>query len=141
MTLHDDLVIRLEGEIDELRERIRQLEDLLGMTFEAPLQFGLTAKESRILGFLMKVPMATKQALMSALYRDCIDAEPEIKIVDVFICKLRAKLEPFGVRVETLWGRGYFLEDQAKTTIAAMLLETAAQSTPLPAGSPANLEA
>jgi two-component system cell cycle response regulator CtrA len=47
--------------------------------------------------------------------------EPEIKIIDVFICKLRRKLaNASGGKnyIETVWGRGYVLrkphEDDAK---------------------------
>jgi hypothetical protein len=41
-------------------------------------------------------------------------AEPELKIIDVFVCKLRKKLsmacggENY---IETVWGRGYVLRD------------------------------
>ncbi len=42
--------------------------------------------------------------------------EPELKIVDVFICKLRKKLAA-ATRgdhyIETVWGRGYVLRDPA----------------------------
>jgi two-component system cell cycle response regulator CtrA len=40
--------------------------------------------------------------------------EPEIKIIDVFVCKLRKKLSKAsgGVDyIETVWGRGYMLKD------------------------------
>ena len=40
--------------------------------------------------------------------------EPELKIIDVFICKLRKKLaEATGGEnyIETVWGRGYVLRD------------------------------
>jgi len=40
--------------------------------------------------------------------------EPELKIIDVFICKLRKKLsEATGDDnyIETVWGRGYVLRD------------------------------
>ena len=40
--------------------------------------------------------------------------EPELKIIDVFICKLRKKLaEATGGEhyIETVWGRGYVLKD------------------------------
>jgi two-component system cell cycle response regulator CtrA len=40
--------------------------------------------------------------------------EPEVKIIDVFICKLRKKLaEATGGEhyIETVWGRGYVLKD------------------------------
>ena len=40
--------------------------------------------------------------------------EPELKIVDVFVCKLRKKLvEATGedICIQTVWGRGYVLKD------------------------------
>ena len=40
--------------------------------------------------------------------------EPELKIIDVFICKLRKKFrEATGAdtNIETVWGRGYVLND------------------------------
>ena len=40
--------------------------------------------------------------------------EPELKIIDVFICKLRKKLEKASGGknyIETVWGRGYILKD------------------------------
>lgn len=57
--------------------------------------------------------MASKQSIMMAMYCDRIDEDPEIKIVDVFICKLRKKLKPFGVSIGTIWGQGYSLADRA----------------------------
>lgn len=53
--------------------------------------------------------IVTKEAMLDHLYggRD----EPALKIVDVYICKLRNKLRPFGCNamIETVWGRGYRL--------------------------------
>jgi two-component system cell cycle response regulator CtrA len=39
--------------------------------------------------------------------------EPEVKIIDVFICKLRKKLAQAGAAdvIGTVWGRGYVLRD------------------------------
>ena len=42
--------------------------------------------------------------------------EPEVKIIDVFICKLRKKLAQAtdgNHYIETVWGRGYVLRDSA----------------------------
>jgi two-component system cell cycle response regulator CtrA len=41
--------------------------------------------------------------------------EPEVKIIDVFICKLRKKLAQAGAGelIGTVWGRGYVLRDPA----------------------------
>ena len=39
--------------------------------------------------------------------------EPELKIIDVFICKLRKKLAQAGADnlIATVWGRGYVLRE------------------------------
>ena len=44
--------------------------------------------------------------------------EPEIKIIDVFICKLRKKLAQAGADglIGTIWGRGYILRQPAQSS-------------------------
>ena len=55
----------------------------------------------------------TKETFMAHLYggRD----EPDLKIIDVFVCKLRKKLVAADSGhlsyIETVWGRGYALRD------------------------------
>jgi two-component system cell cycle response regulator CtrA len=44
--------------------------------------------------------------------------EPELKIIDVFVCKLRKRLaQATGGKhyIETVWGRGYMLRDPVPT--------------------------
>ena len=79
---------------------------------ERPLH--LTGKEYGILELLAlrKGTTLTKEMFLNHLYngRD----EPELKIIDVFVCKLRKKLsEATGGEnyIETVWGRGYVLRD------------------------------
>lgn len=46
--------------------------------------------------------------------------EPELKIIDVFICKLRKKLSVAtggDNYIETVWGRGYVLRDPVTNTL------------------------
>jgi two-component system cell cycle response regulator CtrA len=46
--------------------------------------------------------------------------EPELKIIDVFVCKLRKKLaQATGGEhyIETVWGRGYVLRDPAEAAV------------------------
>lgn len=56
---------------------------------------------------------ASKEAILESMYqlRPSEDEVPEIKIVDVFVCKLRKKIEPLGLSIKTVWGRGYHLEE------------------------------
>lgn len=71
----------------------------------------ITGREGEVLARLCaSYPnVVSKSALMDALYSGSIDAEPGEKIIDVFICKLRKKIEPLGIRIETAWGTGYSL--------------------------------
>lgn len=79
---------------------------------ERPLH--LTGKEYGILELLSlrKGTTLTKEMFLNHLYGG-LD-EPELKIVDVFICKLRKKLATATSGehyIETVWGRGYVLRD------------------------------
>jgi two-component system, cell cycle response regulator CtrA len=78
------------------------------------VRVNLTGKEYQMLELLSlrRGTTITKEMFLSQLYGGM--DEPEIKIIDVFICKLRKKLavasngEDY---IETVWGRGYLLRD------------------------------
>jgi two-component system cell cycle response regulator CtrA len=81
----------------------------------------LTGKEYQMLELLSlrKGMTLTKEMFLNHLYGGM--DEPEIKIIDVFMCKLRKKLADASngkEYIETVWGRGYVLrepqEDKAK---------------------------
>jgi two-component system cell cycle response regulator CtrA len=74
----------------------------------------LTGKEYQMLELLSlrRGTTITKEMFLGQLYGGM--EEPEIKIIDVFICKLRKKLAaPSGGKdyIETVWGRGYLLRE------------------------------
>ena len=75
----------------------------------------LTGKEYAILELLVlrKGMVLTKEAFLNHLYGGM--DEPEMKIIDVFICKLRKKLAQAGAGhlIGTVWGRGYMMRDGA----------------------------
>jgi two-component system, cell cycle response regulator CtrA len=81
----------------------------------------LTGKEYAMLELLSlrKGTTLTKEMFLNHLYGGM--DEPELKIIDVFICKLRKKLslacegENY---IETVWGRGYVLRDPAELAVA-----------------------
>lgn len=79
----------------------------------------LTNKEYLILELLImrKGMVLTKEIFLNHLYGG-ID-EPEIKIIDVFICKLRKKLSNFNVHnlIITVWGKGYMMKEVVKNEI------------------------
>jgi two-component system cell cycle response regulator CtrA len=82
----------------------------------------LTGKEYQMLELLSlrKGTTLTKEMFLNHLYGGM--DEPELKIIDVFICKLRKKLaaatggEHY---IETVWGRGYVLRDPQEVGVVA----------------------
>ncbi|GAB6967020.1 response regulator transcription factor [Komagataeibacter kakiaceti JCM 25156] len=74
----------------------------------------LTGKEYVILELLLlrKGMVLTKDAFLNHLYGGM--DEPEMKIIDVFICKLRKKLQLAGAGqlISTVWGQGYVLREE-----------------------------
>ena len=82
----------------------------------------LTGKEYGILELLAlrKGTTLTKEMFLNHLYGGM--DEPELKIIDVFVCKLRKKLATASGGnnfIETVWGRGYVLRDQKSEKVAA----------------------
>jgi two-component system cell cycle response regulator CtrA len=82
----------------------------------------LTGKEYAMLELLSlrKGTTLTKEMFLNHLYGGM--DEPELKIIDVFICKLRKKLAAatHGKHyIETVWGRGYVLRDPSEAVVAA----------------------
>lgn len=81
------------------------LEEALGLTYDAPAVWGLTPFETRVLGMLIKVPVARSDRIIAALYADDPDCGSERSIL-VFISRMRRKL---GIEIENIKGVGYRL--------------------------------
>ena len=102
---HSESTIRTGKLVVNLDTRVVSVED-------QPVH--LTGKEYGILELLSlrKGTTLTKEMFLNHLYGGM--DEPELKIIDVFVCKLRKKLatatggEHY---IETVWGRGYVLRD------------------------------
>lgn len=128
MTIHDLEVNRLRIENKQLRERVEDLEydlkELHGQVNGAklffPIEWALTARETDVLRYLVVNTVGEKKAIHRAMYPREWDA-PDLKIMDVFICKLRRKVRPFGVEIDTVWGIGWSLNSglREKLRVAA----------------------
>jgi len=109
------IIRRSKGHAESIIKTGRMVVNLQARTVEIdgkPVR--LTGKEYAILELLSlrKGSTLTKEMFLNHLYGG-ID-EPELKIIDVFICKLRKKLADAldnDGYIETVWGRGYVLRD------------------------------
>jgi len=86
------------------------------------LPINLTGKEYQMLELLSlrKGTTLTKEMFLNHLYGGM--DEPELKIIDVFICKLRKKIADISGGknyIETVWGRGYVLREHPAEALRA----------------------
>ncbi len=111
------IVRRSKGHSDSVIRTGKLAVNLDAHTVEVDKQpLHLTGKEYGILELLSlrKGTTLTKEMFLNHLYGGM--DEPELKIIDVFVCKLRKKLAAAtgGMNyIETVWGRGYVLRDPA----------------------------
>jgi two-component system, cell cycle response regulator CtrA len=119
------IVRRSKGHSESLIRTGKLLVNLNSRVVEVDGQpLHLTGKEYGILELLSlrKGTTLTKEMFLNHLYGGM--DEPELKIIDVFICKLRKKLAAAAEgkhHIETVWGRGYVLRDPQEmvATVAA----------------------
>jgi hypothetical protein len=78
----------------------------------------ITPSERDILDVLLKRERVSKEGLLAAtLDPGADDDDRDAKSVDVWVCKLRAKLSPLGIAIETLFGEGYRLDAGSKARL------------------------
>ena len=117
------IVRRAKGHSESVIRTGKLLVNLDSRTVEVDSQpLRLTGKEYGILELLSlrKGTTLTKEMFLNHLYGGM--DEPELKIIDVFVCKLRKKLSQAtggDNYIETVWGRGYVLRDPAPAEAAA----------------------
>ena len=116
---HSDSVIRTGRLTVNLDTRTVEVDN-------SPLH--LTGKEYGILELLSlrKGTTLTKEMFLNHLYGGM--DEPELKIIDVFVCKLRKKLVQATKGdnyIETVWGRGYVLRDPQEDAMPPQKVQAA----------------
>jgi DNA-binding winged helix-turn-helix (wHTH) protein len=106
-------------ETARLRDRIEELERLIGMRTVPPRLWALTRREADVLGILLRRQVVTHAQLFEAIWGG--DSDRNARIVEVVVCKLRAKLRPHGIAIRTEHGVGYFVPPESKGTARAQI--------------------
>ena len=117
----------LRREVEALRDALEAMRGALASDAGVKIieLAKLTYNERMLLGLLMRRHRATKDQMMTMLYADRPDEEPDSKILDVMICKMRKKLRPHGVEIRTILGAGYELPSTSREKIKALMAEAA----------------
>lgn len=111
----------LRAENDKLRDQVRNLKD----TFLSPAPvfssiFKLTKNESAMLSAIFRSSgFLPTRALHIAMHG--LDPDTDPKIVAVYVCKLRKKLRPHGITIESIWGEGYRIVGDSRERLRALI--------------------
>jgi hypothetical protein len=94
-----------------LQDRVQELEALLGVGNDDVSRLltvlDATPQQCEMVGFMIRRAVATRTALYTVLFGARPDCDqPEIKLIDVQMVKVRKALEKVGVEVRTEWGSG-----------------------------------
>lgn len=118
-------------ERDVLMDRITELEAQLGIRNDIPPMFGIPRNMGALLAMLLKREVVTRDGALLAIYSgmpNTWDKEPDPKIIDVFICKLRVRLRKYGVKVSCKWGLGYFMDGENKRKLRDLIAQSRADA-------------
>lgn len=83
------------------------------------LDHGLAARGVYLSNSLLRLLLMIADLGMagSPTLHECIAPHADPKIINVQICKLRQRVRPLGIRIETLWGRGYSMPDASRAMV------------------------
>jgi DNA-binding response OmpR family regulator len=117
-----DQMMALAPSEPHLRKRMAAARDSIEVLTESFMRpegpvdwtsYGLTSRETRIMELLHSRPGKnfTREQIYDAMYFDRCGDGPDIKIIDIFVCKIRGKFRALNAEhyIETWWGKGYRL--------------------------------
>jgi len=114
----------ISSELERLRHRIDELEELLGLRSpQRPLP-GFTVLEWKLLGVMLKRQAVTREFAFRALYASRADTDQpkSSRIIDQIVHRIRVRLMAYGSFVETL-SIGYHISPENKVRLRALIDE------------------
>jgi DNA-binding response OmpR family regulator len=124
-TLYD----QVRAERDLLADEIEYLRgQLADRDIVFPARWTMSPSQRTLLRGLMRRTTLSKDAAMALLYSGRGGEEPHDKIIDVFICRLRAALKPDGITIKTQYGEGFYLAPEMKARIQTLCEQEAASA-------------
>lgn len=134
----------LREENDFLRERVRQLEDLLKpRQTEEMVQvyvgaLGISPSEARLLWLMYRREFVNREQYQAAC---CAEESDGQSLLSVRVCFLRRKLTRFEITIGTTWGQGYYMPAQSKKNLQKAIADWIARGRPIVCARKSNREA
>lgn len=108
-------------------DRVAELEEIIGLNYLPPDFLGLTYTEGRFLGLLVHRAIVSRHAFMAAIWGGRPESEqPDPKIIEIYVCKLRKKLLPLSIGIRNRNLIGWWIEPQDRARLKESLAKVAA---------------
>jgi len=104
-----------------LEERIAELTAALGQTQSYVAVLGITRMQDRMVGALMRMQVVRRDTMATVMWYDAKDAR-DLKGIDVYMMKLRRRLTPQGIAVDTHWGIGWSMPNFSKARVRELVV-------------------
>lgn len=131
-SLHQEIA-RLRDKLEDSQDLVRELRaarqsDRFALVGVAHM----TPKEAILADALLQSGRVSKERLYHTVYgAHLTQDQPQPKIIDVFVCKIRPKLKPHGIEIQTIWGLGYEMLPDSKARLRALAGLPVSESPPL----------
>ncbi len=129
-----DDIRALRRRIEELEDRVTELEEALGMSLPVPPGFRGPYSRNRawqlICGLARRGTLTRDQAMI-VLYGDRHEDErPDTRVIDVLLSQTRPWLRERGITIETIWGVGWTLDRENRARAQALIEQLQADAAP-----------
>lgn len=106
------------SQLQSALDRIEELEDLIGLNLKLPNEFGLTPTEMQCVGAIVRRGILNQEAIFTAIYGSRPECQqPDVKIIDVYLCRVRRKLAPKGFELKNSFSVGYYFEPRERDAL------------------------
>ena len=126
MTTDAETIEKLKDEVYSLKEQLRQLREDVGIQPDTSLVGILSYQQSSLVMAIYRKNIATYAYLdhitaTTGAYKRRHGPEDERNRTKVAVFKLRDKLKPYGIEIGVLRGIGYYLDDENKAKLKALM--------------------
>jgi DNA-binding response OmpR family regulator len=112
--------------VEDLALRVVAIEQGFVVDHARYRMLGFTPSEAIVVALLMRREYVSRDGVLAVLYGAAPDDLPEVRIVDVFMHRIRRKLRLRGLALQTVLRVGWVLAPQTKAAIERWITNTQA---------------
>lgn len=115
--------LSLQSELDEAESQLNDMRETYLNAAKLWTAFDHSPAQTLIFALLMSRPFATKGMIHAVIDGRRLDRRQDYtdidrKLIEVFVCRMRQRLRPYGIEIKTVWGQGYQITGEMKVRVS-----------------------